>query len=156
MSTNLLRIVKNKDVICAVVFGALGTGFVADSLSIAFGTPMDMGPAFFPRMVGCMLVFFALAIGIKGVAEALIEKGEDLKIALLPIVYVFVAIGLFVLTLRSLGLIIASLLLVGVTGIASRDRRWLEVAIMAVVLSIVAGLLFVYGLGLQAPLLPWR
>ncbi|SDN41165.1 tripartite tricarboxylate transporter TctB family protein [Ensifer sp. YR511] len=156
MSTSLLRIAKNKDVICAVVFGILGTGFVVDSLSLSFGEPMDMGPAFFPRMVGCALVLLALAIGIKGVANVLAEKGEDLKIALLPVLYVFVAIGLFVLTLRSLGLIVASLLLVGVTGVASRDRRWREVILMAAVLSIVAGLLFVYGLGLQAPLLPWR
>lgn len=99
----------------------------------------------------------SVAPGLKGATEALSEgREEPLRLPLRPILSVFVAMLLFVLTLRGFGLIVASALLVLVAGVAPRDRRWREVAISAVVLSLFAGFLFVYGLGLQAPLLPWR
>lgn len=153
---SFLHVVRNKDVVCGLVFAACGIGFIADSTSLTFGTPMDMGPAFFPRIVGLLLILLAAAIVGKGVFDVLAERrDEPLRLAVGPVLYVFLALFLFCIALRPLGLIAASVLLVVVVGAAPKDRRWIEVAISAVALSIGAGFLFVYGLGLQAPLLPW-
>jgi hypothetical protein len=150
------QIARNKDVICGLVFAFCGLGFIADSTALTFGTPMEMGPAFFPRIVGVLLLILAAVIVAKGVIGALAAQGDEpLTLALPPILYVFLALFLFCIALRPLGLIAASVLLVLVVGAAPKDRRWVEVAISALVLSIGAGFLFVYGLGLQAPLLPW-
>lgn len=149
------RLLRNKDVVSALLIGAAAVGFLIASEGMTFGTPMDMGPSFFPRIVSVLLLCLAIGIGLKGLAN--LEAEEDpLVIPLRPIVTVFIAMALFVVTLRSLGLIAASMLLVLAAGAAPLDRRWREVAISAVVLSVFAGFLFVYGLGLQAPLLPWR
>jgi zinc transporter ZupT len=76
------------------------------------------------------------------------------RFALGPIVTVGIALALFSLTLRSLGYVVAALLLVAVAGAASRERRWKEVALLAVVLALAAGALFVLALKLQVPLWP--
>ena len=74
----------------------------------------------------------------------------------LPVLLVCLAVLSFAFTLRTLGLVIASILLVVISGASAADRRWTEILIIAVVFAGVAGALFVYGLGLQAPLFPGR
>ncbi|PZQ48182.1 MAG: hypothetical protein DI556_15280 [Rhodovulum sulfidophilum] len=151
------RVARNKDVVSAVLIAIAAGAFFVTSLRLSFGSPMDMGPGFFPRIVSALLFCLAVGIGVRGATEALSDgRDEPLRLPLRPIVSVFAAMFLFVLTLRGFGLIVASALLVLVAGVAPRDRRWREVAISAAVLSVTAGFLFVYGLGLQAPLLPWR
>lgn len=153
---SLSHMARNKDVICGLVFAVLAIAFIVNSASLTFGTPMEMGPAFFPRIVGFMLLVLAAIIAGKGVLDVLADQSDEpLRLSVRPILYVFGALILFCLTLRSLGLVGASILLVVAVGAAPRDRRWIEVAISAVLLSLGAGFLFVYGLGLQAPLLPW-
>jgi len=151
-----MRLLRNKDVISGAVFAIAAIAFMIQSRTLTFGSPMEMGPAFFPRVVGGMLLVLAIAILAKGVTEELREPTEPLRLHVLPIFKVFVAVVVFVLALRPLGLILASALLVAIVGSAPKDRRWPEVAISAVVLSVLSGFLFVHALGLQAPLMPWR
>lgn len=156
MNRSALSLIQNEDFISAIVFAAFGIFFVVNSFSLPFGSLDDMGPAFFPRIAGCILIAIAAAIGFRSVVSNTSSGQEVFKIALLPLMYLVVAVFLFVITLPSLGLIGSSVLLVAVSGAACKDRRWKEIAIIAVVLPILVSLIFVYGLSLQTPLLPWR
>jgi Tripartite tricarboxylate transporter TctB family len=152
-----MKLLRHPDVLAALILGALGASFFVASLGHEFGRSVDMGPGYFPRIVGGALVLLALLIGLRGLIEA--SRSEDngrtaLGFPLGPILTVGVALALFSLTLRSLGYVIAAVLLVAVAGAASPQRRWREVALLAVALSLASGGLFVLALKLQAPLWP--
>jgi hypothetical protein len=154
MTNRINSIFKNRDVLSALVFFALGMTFAVSSFSMAFGEPMDMGPAFFPRIVSMLLIGISVIIAIQGFLKTAPDP-QKIKIAVVPILIATGGVVAFSLALRPLGLIAASALLVLISGAAMRDARWRELVISAVVLSICCGVLFIYVLGLQARLLPW-
>ena len=157
MSSTPVSAWKDQDIVAALVFGGAGAGFVVASLRLDFGSPIDMGPAFFPRIVGALLLLLALVIGGRGLAaRRRMAAAPAMNLAWRPLLAVLLALVLFVVALRPLGLFAASALLVVVASAAAQDRRWREIAVLAVVLSLAVGLLFVWGLKLQAPLLPWQ
>lgn len=152
-----MKLLRHPDVLAGLTFAALGAGFFLASLTHEFGSAVDMGPGFFPRIVGAGLLVLALPIGLRGVIDVRRREGvreTPVRFALVPILTVGVALALFALALRSLGYVVAALLLVAVAGAAARDRRWKEVAALAIVLALAAGALFVFALKLQAPLWP--
>ncbi len=152
-----MKPLRHPDVIASLIFGGLGATFCWASLGHEFGRAVDMGPGYFPRIVGGVLVLLAVLLGIRGLVEA--RRLEDpvpeaLGSSVGPIVTVGVALLLFSATLRSLGYVVAAALLVAVAGAAIPQRRWTDVALLAVVLSLTSGGLFVLALKLQAPLWP--
>jgi Tripartite tricarboxylate transporter TctB family len=152
-----MKLLRHPDVLAGLIFAGLGAAFFVASLTYEFGRAVDMGPGFFPRIVGAALLVLALPIGLRGLIDARRRDGASgppVRFALGPIVTVGVALALFSLTLRSLGYVVAALLLVAVAGAASRDRRWKEVALLAIALALAAGVLFVLALKLQVPLWP--
>jgi Tripartite tricarboxylate transporter TctB family len=152
-----MKLLRHPDVLAGLIFGGLGASFLVGSLSHEFGRAVDMGPGYFPRIVGAALVLLALLIGIRGLVDARGRADSDtapLGLSLRPIATVGVALLLFSVTLRSLGYVVAAALLVAVAGAASRQRRWPEIAMLAAVLSLASGALFVLALKLQAPLWP--
>jgi hypothetical protein len=70
------------------------------------------------------------------------------------LVFVPGSLLVFAFAMDRLGVVIATLLLVGVGSLASRDLRPLEVAIAAVVLVLLTLVIFVWGLSLPIPIWP--
>jgi len=66
---------NNKDILAGVVFALCGAFFIVQTLlGLDIGSPLEMGPGYFPMMIGTLLIAFGAVILVNGVlkgAEAL-------------------------------------------------------------------------------------
>ncbi len=126
------------------------------------GTLRAMGPGMLPKSFALILA----ALGALMVVGSLRAQGPALEgWSLRGILYVLGGCILFGLMIRgfeigplkvpSLGLVVSGPLVVLVSGMAAPDRRWRELIIFAIGMTIFCGLLFKYILGLPIPLAPW-
>jgi hypothetical protein len=145
--------VASKDFWSGVIFLVVGTFFVVQSRNYRIGTAMQMGPAYFPSVLGALLALIGLAL----VVRALIKPGFAVgRLAYGKVALVTLATVLFSLLLRRTGLIVALILLVLMSAYASRRFRWPAALILAAALAACSAILFVQLLQLPLPLLgPW-
>lgn len=143
----------SKDFWSGALFLAVGTFFVVQSRSYRIGTAMQMGPAYFPTVLGALLALIGLAL----VARALIKPGFAVgPLAFGKVGLITLATVLFALLLRRTGLIAALVLLVLISAYASRRFRWPVALLLAAALTAGSSLLFVRLLQLPLPLVgPW-
>jgi putative tricarboxylic transport membrane protein len=123
----------------------LGSGY-------SLGTAARMGPGFFPLLVSIALLAFGLLTSVVAfVADEPLEGNWALR----PLVLVLASVAVFALALRPFGLIVAIMLLVGVSALGGRGSRLVETVLLAIGLSGFAVLLFVEGLGIPVRVWPW-
>jgi hypothetical protein len=155
-----------KDFWGGVLFAVIGLSFamIAKGLKLgdtvlipgyAMGVPARMGPAFFPFWLGLLLFVLGVAIAITGFKHE--GKEEDRHFPVFhwkPILFVLGAVLLFGLILKHVGMLIAGILLVVLSGYGSAEFSLKRSVILAVVLVIFCALVFVVGLKLPIPLCP--
>jgi hypothetical protein len=115
------------------------------------GSSSRMGPAYFPTVLGTLL----LLIGLASLVRSFFAAGEPIgAIAWKGMFLVVLATVLFGVLLRPAGLVIALAALILVSAAASVKFRigWRGLALMGG-LIVFCGLVFVKGLGLPVPLL---
>ena len=137
---------RNPDVYAGLLFIGLGAAALILGRSYPIGTLARMGPGFFPAMVSVALV----SLGLLALLRSLWQRGDKLTIALRP----FVALGavlVFGITVPHLGLVPATILLVGTSHLADSSSRLRETAVLALVLTLI-GVGITRGLGLPVPL----
>jgi hypothetical protein len=146
------RLRNPRDFFAGLIFVAFGCAAVWFSRSYPVGSASHMGPGYFPLVLGSILMLLGLIVGLKG----FIIEGEPVQaISLRAVALVLGAIGAFAATLESLGIVVATIVLIGIGAAASPDSRWREVAVLiAVMLALSVGL-FGYGLGLPFRILPF-
>jgi hypothetical protein len=135
--------------------GCLFTGFglAAIALGAAYpvGTAARMGPGYFPRGLGLILI----ALGVILIVKSLRTTGSRIAIKdLKPLLIVLGSVVLFGVAVVPLGLVLATILLVVVSSIASHEFRWKEAVIASLFLAFFVVLAFGYGLKLQLPTWP--
>ncbi len=149
-----LRIRAPKDFWAGVLYTAIGAGAIVLARDYGMGTGARMGPAYFPTVLGGILV----AIGLASVARSLVRDGEPIgAIAWKPLLFVTAGTVAFGILLRPAGLVAATLALILVSAAGSAKFR-VDAKAIALMLALVAfcALVFVKGLGLPVPLLgPW-
>jgi hypothetical protein len=138
------------DVLAGAVFVLIGGAFVVGALGYDRGTPLRMGPGYFPLLVGAIVAALGLAIVVKGlVAGEVPSFGTVPWRAVAAIVLAVLFFGFFV---RRLGFVPTSLVTALLTTLASTRVRPLTAAAVAVGLTVAATLIFVVGLQLRVPL----
>jgi hypothetical protein len=147
----LNRIIVNTDFLSGALFVLLGGGFVLISRNYDLGTAVQMGPGYFPLVLGCCAVLIGLALIVKAIFAS---DGEHAHFHLRPGFFVLGAMVVFALALRPLGLIVAAALTILVASFAGSERRWWEIALLAAGLSIFGALVFVEALGVPMPIWP--
>jgi len=146
-----LRIRSQSDFWCGLLFAAIGIAVLAIAGQYRLGTAARMGPAYFPMLLGGLLVFLGLTLTV----PALFKSGEPLqRLHWRPLLMVLLSIAVFGLALQYLGFAIAVAALVVVASFASPDLRPLETAGLAVFLAVFSIGLFVGLLGVPMPLWP--
>ena len=142
------------DVLAGGIFVLIGGAFVVGSLGYELGTPLRMGPGYFPLLVGALLAALGLAIVGKGLVA-----GEVIAFGAIPwraAAVIVLAVVFFGLTVRRLGFVPTSAVTALLTGLASRRVRPLTVLGVTAGLTVAATLIFVVGLQLRIPLWgPW-
>ena len=146
-----MRIGNPRDFGAGLLFIAFGLFFALRAGDLAIGSAARMGPGYFPLLLGLLLAAIGAALVIRAIANAGPQiEGVDFR----AIATILAAIAAFAVLLPWLGLIVAASILAGITATADRTFRWREALALAVGLSMLSALVFVYALGLPLPLWP--
>ncbi|WNV74843.1 tripartite tricarboxylate transporter TctB family protein [Geodermatophilus sp. DSM 44513] len=143
-----------KDLLAGAVFTGLGLAFAITSTTYEIGTPLRMGPGFFPLVLGGVLVVLGVSIAVTGV---LAREGGDLgTVPWRALVLLIAAILFFGATVRDLGLVPALFVTVLLAALAGRGVRVVPAVVIATSLTALSVLIFVVALQLRLPLIgPW-
>jgi hypothetical protein len=129
-------------------FGVLAAYIARD---YPMGSAVRMGPGYFPYLLGILLALLGVVICLK----SLVIHGERIESAnLRALLLVLGAVGIFAATIEIAGIVISTVLLVGVGAAASPESRVREVVVLIVFLVALAVGVFTYGLGLPFKILP--
>ncbi|MGZ5583882.1 MAG: tripartite tricarboxylate transporter TctB family protein [Usitatibacter sp.] len=131
--------------------GVPGLAFIP---GYSMGTPARMGPGFFPFYLGVILTLLGVAIASTGLRVHENDPGKVDPFHWKPILYVLASIVAFGLLLKSIGMLLAGILLVIGASFGSHDFKLKPVVILAIALVIFCALVFVVGLKLPIPLCP--
>lgn len=143
-----------KDLLAGAVFTGLGLAFTITSATYEIGTPLRMGPGFFPLVLGGLLVVLGVSIAVTGFVAA--EGGEIGTVPWRSLVLLLAAILFFGFTVRNLGLVPTLFVTVLLAGLAGRRPRLIPAVVIAASLTALSVLIFVYVLQLRLQLVgPW-
>ena len=147
-----MSLIRNpKDFGSGCLFAGFGLVAVVLGATYPAGTAARMGPGYFPRALGIILI----VLGTILIVKSLRTTGARISLPTLkPLVVVLGSVLLFGLTVVPLGLVLATILLVVASSVASHEFRWKEATIASVVLASFVVVVFGYGLKLQLPILP--
>ena len=139
-----------KDLLAGAVFVGFGLFFAVTSTTYDIGTPLRMGPGFFPLVLGGILVVLGVAIGVKGFIAS--EGGDIGTVPWRSLALLLAAILFFGATVREVGLVPALFVTVLLAGLAGRNARLVPSVVIAASLTALSVLIFVYVLQLRLPL----
>jgi hypothetical protein len=148
------RINGPKDVFAGVAFVAFGIGTAILSRDYTMGTAVQMGPGYFPAVVGLVLA----AIGVLAIARGISRKIPDpiTPHGVEPLFLVFASILAFSFLVERTGLVVAAAALIGIACFRRLLSNPLEVLIVYVVLTGFSAAVFVTWFDIQLPLFWWR
>ena len=131
--------------VAGLLFLSVGAGAIGIASGYAIGTPLHMGPGYFPIAVGTLLVLVGAVSRLR--ALVMTPTGTE-RIALRPLVVIGAAVVVFAGGIDRIGLVptvfVSSLL----ACTAGPDPRILESCLIAACLSVIAAGIFFYGLKL--------
>jgi len=147
-----VRIRHRKDFIAGLMFVAVGIAAIAISTNYALGTAARMGPGYFPRILGLLLI----ALGAILALRALRLNGPPLPPwPWRPTVVVLAAVVLFGAIVNTVGVALSTVVLIVAASAASHEFRPKEALVSGVFFAALAVGVFVIGLKLQLPIWPW-
>lgn len=146
------RIRDPRDFWSGLLFIAFGAGAVVFGRQYEFGTAAEMGPGFFPAVLGSLLALMGVIACARSIRSGKAEAAMT-AIRARPVLLVLGSVMAFAVALPRLGVIAASMLLVVVSRFAAPGFRWLEVLVFASLLTVSCALVFVWGL--KMPMLLW-
>jgi putative tricarboxylic transport membrane protein len=139
-----------RDFLGGLIFVVFGVAAAVTARDYPMGSAMRMGPGYFPFLLGCLLA----AMGLIIMARGLLHAGPSPEATFWrPILLVLGAIGTFAITVESLGLAVATALLVGIGAAASPESRPRET--MWLLAGLVAFALGVFVFALKLPFKVW-
>ena len=140
-----------RDFYAGLLFLAFGVVALVMSQAYPLGTAARMGPGYFPRLLGVLLVAgggLQALLGLRSTLDAPPEWHWR------PLFFLLIGVFLFMVAAPYLGLIVAGLALVFVSSMASQEFRWREALVVGLLQGVAAAALFVYGLGVPLPVWP--
>ena len=140
-----------KDFWSGVLFMAIGVFALVYGSKYTVGTAARMGPGYFPRILGILLLVLGALITLR----AFRLQGTRIPAwKWRPTVLVLGSVVLFGIIVRPLGMAISTLILIVLASAASHEFRPKESVIAGVLLAALAVGVFVIGLNLQLPIWP--
>lgn len=160
-----MSIKSQKDFVSGLMFTAIGAGFAWNSaLSYDIGSASQMGPGYFPLVLGLVLVLLGGFIMFFSLVVETPDGGSIGEMAWRPlfcilganVVFGVLLVGLPMFGLPSMGLIVAIYALCGLALLADPNRftlrRWL---VLASILASGSYLVFIKLLSLTMPVWPF-
>ena len=140
-----------KDFYAGLLFMAIGLADLVIVRSYPLGTSSRMGPGYFPRILGILLLGLGTLLSLRGFRSG----GEAMsRWHRRPLTIVLLSVLVWGLTAQGLGLVVASLALVFMSSVASDEFRWREAVLSGAIQAAAMAALFIYGLGVPLPVWP--
>jgi len=140
-----------KDFVSGLMFVAIGAAAIVVAANYPLGTAARMGPGYFPRMLGILLIVLGALLALR----ALRLQGSPLPAwPWRPTVVVLGSVVLFGFIVTRAGLALSTVILIVTASFASHEFRLKEALISGVLLAALAIGVFVIGLKLQLPIWP--
>ena len=155
---------RTRDLLAGGVFVALGLAFVIGARGYERGTALQMGPGYVPLVLGGMLVVLGLGVAVQGLlvgrdsgaASTDEDEDADARIPWVQALLLVAGIILFGLTVRGVGLVPALLITTFLSALAGHETGPVAAALIAVGLTALCVVIFVFLLQLRLPFLgPW-
>jgi putative tricarboxylic transport membrane protein len=142
-----------KDFWSGLIYILFGLSAIVIARDYGMGTALKMGAAYFPTILGWLLV----VIGAISVIRGFVIQGPPVgAFAIKGLLMVVGATLLFGLTVRGAGLAIALPVSAILSAAASSRFRWRLTLVMALALTLFCVLVFIKGLGVPLPVVgPW-
>lgn len=137
--------VNKADFTAGLLFILFGLGFGASALDLEMGTPLRMGPGYFPMVLAVLLTGLGIAIA----ATALRTMGEDVgSYAWRGMVFILGAPVFFGLTVRGLGFVPSLFVTTLIAALAGLKLKPLYAVLLAAAVTVFCTLVFSVALGL--------
>jgi len=117
------------------------------------GTAARMGPAFFPTMLGGLLLLLGIVTALKALATKS-TAGQVDRFHFKPLLLVLGAVVAFGLLLRPGGLLVALAALVFISSLGSDEFKLRDVLLLTIGLAVLVLIVFIYALEMTVPVLP--
>ncbi len=140
-----------KDFFAGLLFISFGIAAIVVGSNYTLGTAARMGPGYFPRILGILLIGLGSALSLR----ALRLNGPPLPgWKWRPVVIVLCSVALFGMIVNYAGVVASTIFLIVASSAASHEFRFRESLVAGVVLAALAVGVFVVGLKLQLPIWP--
>jgi hypothetical protein len=149
-----MKIRNEQNFWAGLMFLAFGLAFVVLAREYDMGTAQRMGPAYFPTILGGLLGALGLIIAVTSLGGEKDAEGKVEKFHFDALGWVLGAVVAFGLLLRPMGLVVALVALILISGLGSHDRNFKQLVILTVGLIALVLVVFIYGLGLTLPVWP--
>jgi putative tricarboxylic transport membrane protein len=150
-SGKIIKILGPQDFVGGLVLVAVALFAFWASRDLAGQRGFSFGPGTAPRLFAGLLFGLGVAVALSG----LLKEGDPLqRFGVRGPFFVTVAILLFSVAIRPLGLILAGIITFLVAAMGSPETKWGEAVIVGVLLTLFCAFLFPYALGLPFQLLP--
>jgi hypothetical protein len=145
---------NNKDFFAGLLFFVVGlTAMIIVLRDYSLGTSLNMGPGYFPSLIGGILIAFGLYIMARGLVV-----GE--KIAgvwgLRPFVLLNFGIVAFGFLMNRFGMVPALVALFFISAFGGKEFRFKDVAILTIVMTAASWALFIWALDMPFRLFIWE
>ncbi len=149
-----MKIRNQRDFGAGIMYMVIGLFFAIVATRYQYGTAAKMGPGYFPFWLGMLMAAIGLLVLVRSLgAKATIEAIPKFNLKVVGLITG--AVVVFGILLPKMGFLVAVLALVMIASTASREFNWKVALINAVVLIAFTYSVFVLGLKLQFPLLPF-
>jgi hypothetical protein len=146
-----LRVRSQQDTLAGLLFLALAVGGLWVAQDYPLGTAVRMSAGYVPRLL-CMLLAM---LGAFILASGLTIDGTPIgRVRLRPVLLIPAAVIAFALTIQTLGLVAATLLITLLGSYATPRARLGEILITSAVLALLTVAIFIWGIGLLIPIWP--
>ena len=143
-----------KDLMAGATFIVFGLAFAITSTTYDIGTPLSMGPGYFPLVLGGLLVLLGILIAVKGFVAA--DSDDIGPVPWKALALLVTALLFFGFTVRGLGLVPALLVAVFLSALAGHRVRVVPAVVIAGCLTALSVLIFVVALQLRLAYFgPW-
>lgn len=146
------RIRSPKDFWAGLMFIGIGLlALIVSQANYRTGSAVQMGPGYFPTVLGGLLVL----LGLAGLARALaVEGAKPAAVHLRPLLLVLLSVAVYGYLMKPGGLAAATVAAVVIGALGGHEFRWKEVLLLSFALVVFSYLVFVKGLTLPLSMCP--
>jgi hypothetical protein len=144
---------NNKDFFAGLMFIVIGlTAVVIAQKNYPMGTSLNMGPGYFPTVLGGILTAFGLYVMVRGLIKGNRVEGVW---AIRPLALVSLGVVAFGFFMDRFGMVPALFVLFFLSAFGGQEFKLKEVFILFVAMTVVSYGLFIYGMRLPYRLFFW-